>query len=42
VRRRIQLAGFGVGALLAIWYKAVLNVGAVKERKAARRAARRA
>jgi len=40
VRRRLRLLGFAGAAGLYVWFAAVLNVGEVKARKAARRRTR--
>jgi hypothetical protein len=40
VKRKLQLAAAGLAGVVYVWFAAVLRTGEVKERKAARRAAR--
>jgi hypothetical protein len=42
IRRILVFVAVGIGALLRVWYRAVLVAPEVKRRKAARRVARRA
>jgi hypothetical protein len=42
IARLLAVVAAAVGALLGLWYRAVLAAPEVKRRKAARRAARRA
>jgi hypothetical protein len=42
IRKILGFLVAGIGALLHVWYRAVLAAPEVKRRKAARRAARRA